>query len=370
MPELGTVALVSVAVVAIVFALAWICLLNRRHRHVQLHDVSQLISDKMWIGPNPLDVAAAELERDRMRRRERQLEEAKKREELLKEKNRAFVRIVTSYCRSLRSEREITNVYSFMGWREDKFYCTVNDNIINRTFVQYASDKSLHPRVTALMTAVRLQRPISESERKIALSDPSSSSSSSSALSPTFPLPAGGFMSPGGSSGLPSHPLGRPVNPYVFMEGTPTPSVTAAGRSDEIAAANALAAAVSLNTEADVSSSSSSAGPLPLRAFTPTFDYLSDKQQRIVRSILMSIKHPYIMPILDVGFTFDKSAVMVCRPLSKDGSLRDLLWDVDDPTQAAAVKYPEASSEEKRDDDHLAVKPTPLKLKTIAKVSG
>jgi hypothetical protein len=48
------------------------------------------------------------------------------------ERNRKYVRLSSNFCRSLAHERRVTQLLPFIGPRDSKFYCLVNDTLVDR----------------------------------------------------------------------------------------------------------------------------------------------------------------------------------------------------------------------------------------------
>jgi hypothetical protein len=55
------------------------------------------------------------------------------------ERNRKYVRLASNFCRSLTHERRVTQLLPFIGQRDTKFYCLVNDTLVDREEKQVVS---------------------------------------------------------------------------------------------------------------------------------------------------------------------------------------------------------------------------------------
>jgi len=102
-----------------------------------------------------------------------------------------------------------------------------------------------------------------------------------------------------------------------------------------------------------------------LRVYHPPVAYTTPRYDNLIRSFLLTLtqSHPFLLPIMDVGFSYDKRTAFVCRPFVTHGSLRDKLWSAGDPTAPISVKYPALDS----DNDHYSISPRPFKLAQIAR---
>ncbi|TDH66290.1 uncharacterized protein CCR75_006190 [Bremia lactucae] len=58
-----------------------------------------------------------------------------------------------------------------------------------------------------------------------------------------------------------------------------------------------------------------------------------------LKALLVTLKHPYILPVLDLYYSKDKKALLVVQPFVSTGSLKDRIFNVDDPTKPYDVKY-------------------------------
>ncbi|KAL7683705.1 putative protein kinase [Plasmopara halstedii] len=58
-----------------------------------------------------------------------------------------------------------------------------------------------------------------------------------------------------------------------------------------------------------------------------------------LKALLVTLKHPYILPILDMYYSKDKQALLFVQPFVPTGSLKDYIYRVNDPSQPFNVKY-------------------------------
>ncbi|CAH0479433.1 unnamed protein product [Peronospora belbahrii] len=68
-------------------------------------------------------------------------------------------------------------------------------------------------------------------------------------------------------------------------------------------------------------------------------DFQKDHTIYTLKSLLVTLKHPYILPILDIYYSMEKKALVIVQPFIPTGSLKDRIYHVDHPTMAFGVKY-------------------------------
>ncbi|RLN92335.1 hypothetical protein BBJ28_00004984 [Nothophytophthora sp. Chile5] len=68
-------------------------------------------------------------------------------------------------------------------------------------------------------------------------------------------------------------------------------------------------------------------------------DFQKDNTLYKLKALLVTLKHPYILPVLDIYYSKEKKAVLIVQPLASGGSLKDRIYQVTSPTQAYDVKY-------------------------------
>ena len=85
--------------------------------------------------------------------------------------------------------------------------------------------------------------------------------------------------------------------------------------------------------------------PLPAPCPVP----ISSKSSRgHMRSFLVDIEHPFLMPVVDVGFQPENEKVLVFREFASRGSLKDLVHKAKTPCAGADEKYAGASAVKRR----------------------
>lgn len=67
----------------------------------------------------------------------------------------------------------------------------------------------------------------------------------------------------------------------------------------------------------------------------------SETAQKYFRKLVTALRHPYLWPVLAVDYVGDKRRAVVVRPYAANGSLRDKLYNITDPTKDYPVKYSE-----------------------------
>ncbi|RLN58362.1 hypothetical protein BBP00_00007040 [Phytophthora kernoviae] len=58
-----------------------------------------------------------------------------------------------------------------------------------------------------------------------------------------------------------------------------------------------------------------------------------------LKALLVTLKHPYILPVLDIYYSREKKALVVVQPFVASGSLKDRIYRVDNPAKLYDVKY-------------------------------
>lgn len=76
-------------------------------------------------------------------------------------------------------------------------------------------------------------------------------------------------------------------------------------------------------------------------------DYNNAKHADRLCKLLLAIRHPYILETLEASFSYEKTAFVVVRPYSSEGSLRDLIHEVRDPAKQFRQKYIPQTAEHK-----------------------
>ncbi|CAI5739454.1 unnamed protein product [Hyaloperonospora brassicae] len=66
-----------------------------------------------------------------------------------------------------------------------------------------------------------------------------------------------------------------------------------------------------------------------------------DRESAVYRlkALLVTLQHPYILPVMDMVYAKEKKALLVLQPFVARGSLKDLIYRVDDPATAFGAKY-------------------------------
>eukprot|EP00518_Triparma_eleuthera_P009924 CAMPEP_0182478434 /NCGR_PEP_ID=MMETSP1319-20130603/32492_1 /TAXON_ID=172717 /ORGANISM="Bolidomonas pacifica, Strain RCC208" /LENGTH=445 /DNA_ID=CAMNT_0024679773 /DNA_START=95 /DNA_END=1429 /DNA_ORIENTATION=- len=75
------------------------------------------------------------------------------------------------------------------------------------------------------------------------------------------------------------------------------------------------------------------------------FTFHSEAEKKAFKQLILNLKHPYIAPVLDVGFGVVASNsidLIVVRKFYPKGSLRDEIYGVDEPQASYSSKYPKA----------------------------
>ncbi|KAG7396333.1 hypothetical protein PHYBOEH_002468 [Phytophthora boehmeriae] len=68
-------------------------------------------------------------------------------------------------------------------------------------------------------------------------------------------------------------------------------------------------------------------------------DFQKDNTLYKLKALLVTLKHPYILPVLDIYYSREKKALLVVQPFVASGSLKDRIYRVDNPAKPFDVKY-------------------------------
>ncbi|CAI5746781.1 unnamed protein product [Peronospora destructor] len=58
-----------------------------------------------------------------------------------------------------------------------------------------------------------------------------------------------------------------------------------------------------------------------------------------LKSLLVTLKHPYILPVMDICYSIEKKALLIVQPFIARGSIKDRIYQVKNPATAYDVKY-------------------------------
>ncbi|KAL3665704.1 hypothetical protein V7S43_009137 [Phytophthora oleae] len=80
-----------------------------------------------------------------------------------------------------------------------------------------------------------------------------------------------------------------------------------------------------------------------LLALLPTqlslLDFQKENTLYNLKALLVTLKHPYILPVLDIHHSKEKKALLVVQPFVSSGSIKDRIYQVDNPAKPYDVKY-------------------------------
>ncbi|KAL4094618.1 hypothetical protein PRIC1_010276 [Phytophthora ramorum] len=80
-----------------------------------------------------------------------------------------------------------------------------------------------------------------------------------------------------------------------------------------------------------------------LLALLPTqlslLDFQKENTLYKLKALLVTLKHPYILPVMDIYYSKEKKALLVVQPFVPMGSIKDRIYQVDSPAKPYDVKY-------------------------------
>ncbi|KAG7382334.1 hypothetical protein PHYPSEUDO_005012 [Phytophthora pseudosyringae] len=80
-----------------------------------------------------------------------------------------------------------------------------------------------------------------------------------------------------------------------------------------------------------------------LLALLPTqlslLDFQKENTLYKLKALLVTLKHPYILPVMDIYYSKEKKALLVVQPFVPSGSIKDRIYQVDNPAKPYDVKY-------------------------------
>ncbi|KAL4123958.1 hypothetical protein PRIC2_009802 [Phytophthora ramorum] len=80
-----------------------------------------------------------------------------------------------------------------------------------------------------------------------------------------------------------------------------------------------------------------------LLALLPTqlslLDFQKENTLYKLKALLVTLKHPYILPVMDIYYSKEKKALLVVQPFVPLGSIKDRIYQVDSPAKPYDVKY-------------------------------
>ncbi|KAE9018307.1 hypothetical protein PR003_g13209 [Phytophthora rubi] len=68
-------------------------------------------------------------------------------------------------------------------------------------------------------------------------------------------------------------------------------------------------------------------------------DFQKENTLYKLKALLVTLKHPYILPVLDIFYSKEKKALLVVQPFVATGSIKDRIYQVDNPAKPYDVKY-------------------------------
>ncbi|KAG6611922.1 SLOB protein kinase [Phytophthora cinnamomi] len=68
-------------------------------------------------------------------------------------------------------------------------------------------------------------------------------------------------------------------------------------------------------------------------------DFQKENTLYKLKALLVTLKHPYILPVLDIYYSKEKKALVVVQPFTPSGSIKDRIYQVDNPAKPYDVKY-------------------------------
>ncbi|CAH0485712.1 unnamed protein product [Peronospora farinosa] len=68
-------------------------------------------------------------------------------------------------------------------------------------------------------------------------------------------------------------------------------------------------------------------------------DFQKENTVYKLKSLLVTLKHPYILPVMDISYSIQKKALLLVQPFIAPGSLKDRIYQVKNPATSYDVKY-------------------------------
>lgn len=68
-------------------------------------------------------------------------------------------------------------------------------------------------------------------------------------------------------------------------------------------------------------------------------DFQKENTLYKLKALLVTLKHPYILPVMDIYYSKEKKALLVVQPFASSGSIKDRIYQVDNPAKPYDVKY-------------------------------
>ncbi|KAG3085741.1 hypothetical protein PI124_g18387 [Phytophthora idaei] len=68
-------------------------------------------------------------------------------------------------------------------------------------------------------------------------------------------------------------------------------------------------------------------------------DFQKENTLYKLKALLVTLKHPYILPVMDIYYSKEKKALLVVHPFLSNGSIKDRIYQVDNPAKPYDVKY-------------------------------
>ncbi|ETO60214.1 SLOB protein kinase [Phytophthora nicotianae P10297] len=68
-------------------------------------------------------------------------------------------------------------------------------------------------------------------------------------------------------------------------------------------------------------------------------DFQKENTLYKLKALLVTLKHPYILPVMDIYYSKEKKALLVVQPFVSSGSIKDRIYQVDNAAKPYDVKY-------------------------------